>query len=195
MNEDILVMVIRKLKTAIKTYRDHGIGTVLRELVAKVLDVSEFVVMRRDMRALASDVQCEITFELKRIDDATLESFKNLPAPLPRHFEYRTQYGQRHCYGAYVNGKIQALMWVLFKEDNGLCVNTWHYLLADEAIITDVWDHPHYRGIGLIHVAMERIIKHLEKNGIHYGYEYTWHGNERAKCSYQKLNFHTIGKV
>ena len=188
-------MWVKKIKTAARVFREDGAKRVLRDLIEKVIDISDFVVMRRDLATSSPRVQCSIPFELRRIDDDTFEKFTGLPPPFPRHYQYRAEYGQRNCYGAYIRDDIGALLWVMFKADNGRSVNTWRYLKADEARIADVWAHPTYRGTGLIHVAMERMIGFLGQQGIRYVYVFTWQGNERAKRLYQKLGFDIIGKV
>ncbi|MBN4079058.1 GNAT family N-acetyltransferase [Beggiatoa alba] len=187
--------LLRKIKSAGRTYRDHGLGALTREIAEKIIDVSEFIVMRRDMLMDSPESDCKLQFELKRIDNATFESFKEKSNPFPRHFEYHSEYGQRYCYGVYVGDEIGALMWILFREDNDKCVNTWRYLLSDEARIADVWAHPKYRGTGLIHTAMERMINFVGSLGIRYTYVFTWQGNERAIHVYQRRGFTIIGNV
>lgn len=187
--------VLRKIRNQRRVLSQEGVGGVVRALPKKIVNVSEFVVLRRDLRGSSPEVHCELSFELRRIDDATLTTFKDLPAPFPRHYQYRFLYGQRNCYGAMLDGKIGALFWPSFAADNERVVNRWRYLLPDEARIGSIWADCRFRGTGLMDVCLERFFQYFAETGYRYVYAFTWIGNKSARKLHGRLGFENVGKV
>jgi ribosomal protein S18 acetylase RimI-like enzyme len=118
-----------------------------------------------------------------------------MPVPFPRHHEYRTIYGMRHCYAAWVGEAIGALMWPAFMVDNKLSVNRWRDLMPDEARIGNIWASPAYRSTGLMDAAIERLASVIAGAGFRYLYAFTWVGNEASRKLHRRRGFEDVATV
>ena len=150
---------------------------------------------QRELTLAAPEVDCRISFELKKIDDTEFQKFKDWPHPFPRHYQYRFLYGQKTCYGAYVDGGIGALVWIVLPTDNDQVVNRWRYLLRDEVRIADYWADPQYRGTGLIDESIERLLEYCAQSGMRYAYISPGADNEPSKRLCLRRGFQLIGTV
>lgn len=184
-----------KLQSALALYRERGLVGVTSEAVGRVFERTEFVALQRDLRQPVPPVRCVVEFQLRRIDDVTFSRFKDMPAPFCRHYQYRTEWRQRHCYGAFVGERICALMWPLFAADNNRLVTKWRYLLADEARISSIWADPEYRGTGLMASCIGKFAILLGAAGFHYLYAFTWVGNRSSIGLHAKLGFREVGRI
>lgn len=190
-----MVNAIKKLKALLEVYHREGVGGVLRRVGAHVYERTEFVALQRDLSFPVPEVQCPVAFELKSISADLFEQFKDMPPPFPRHYQYRQEYGQRRCYGSFVNGQVVALMWPLFQEDNERVVSKWRYLLADEARISSIWADPTYRGTGLMAASLERMFAYLKGHHFRYLYAFTWVENFSSIKLHEKLGFRVVSNV
>lgn len=177
------------------TYRDRGAGGLLRAALDRIYERTEFVAMQRDLRHPTAPPHCTLDFELRQIDDARLERFKDLPYPFSRHYQYRFEQGQRRCYGALVGDQIVALMWPLFAADNPRLVTRWRYLLPDEARISSIWADPRVRGTGLMAACIERFATYVRAHGFCYLYAFTWVNNQASIRLHERLGFRTVGRI
>lgn len=185
----------RKLLSAQVIWQEEGFRGLVSEIVNYVYDKTENVLFQRDLMLTAPEVKCSVSFQLKRIDDTTFQKFKDMPAPFPRHCQYRFLYGQKTCYGAYIGGDIKALMWVLLHTDNDHMVNRWRYLLPDEVRLADYWADPHYRGTGLIDEAIEQVLDFCAQRGKRYAYISPGADNEPSKRLCTRRGFTMIGRI
>lgn len=176
-------------------YRVHGISGIATRLLRTVGDRTAFVVLQRDLNDPVDPPRCSVAFEMRRIDNATLESFAGMPAPFPRHLQYRRLYGQRSCYGAYVEGRILGLMWPVFQADNRLVLSRWRDLWPDEARLSSIWIDPTLRGTGLMAACLERFAAHVRRHGFRYLYAFTWEHNEASKKLHLRRGFRLVGKA
>jgi RimJ/RimL family protein N-acetyltransferase len=176
-------------------YREQGMSGIATRLLSAVGERTEFVVLQRDLTVPVDPARCAVAFEMRRIDDATLESFGGMPAPFPRHLQYRRRYGQRQCYGASVDGRIVGLMWPVFQADNRLTVSRWRDLWADEARLSSIWIDPALRGTGLMAACLERFALHVARHGFRYLYAFTWEGNEASKRLHLRRGFRLVGRA
>jgi len=184
-----------KLRSARGIWREGGFSRLISEVVGYVYDTTENVMFQRHLTLAAPEVKCRLSFQLKKIDDTTFQKFKDMPAPFPRHYQYRFLYGQKTCYGAYIGGDIKALMWVVLHTDNYQVVNRWRYLLRDEVRIADYWADPHYRGTGLIDEAIERLLDYCAQRGRRFAYISPGADNESSKRLCIRRGFKMIGTV
>jgi GNAT superfamily N-acetyltransferase len=176
-------------------YREHGLSGIATRLLHVVGERTEFVVLQRDLTVPVDAPHCSVAFAMRRIDDATLESFAAMPAPFPRHLQYRRRHGQRNCYGAYVEGRIVGLMWPVFQADNRLVVSRWRDLWPDEARLSSIWIDPALRGTGLMAACLERFALHVARHGFRYLYAFTWEHNEASKRLHLRRGFRLVGKA
>ena len=151
--------------------------------------------MQRDLTRSRPSIKCSIPFELRKLDDDAILRFKQMPPPFPRHYQYRYEGNLRHCYAAFHNEKIVALMWPFCKKDNEHMVTKWRFLLEDEARISNIWADPDYRGTGLMAACIELFANHLEIKGYRYLYCFTWENNHASIKLHKKLGFHITGKI
>ena len=185
----------RKLRSAQGIWREGGAPALISEILNYVYDKTENVLFQRDLSLTAPEVKCRLSFQLKKIGGTTFQKFKDMPDPFPRHYQYRFLYGQRTCYGAYIDGDIKALMWVLLHADNYHVVNRWRYLLCDEVRIADYWADPHFRGTGLIDEAIERVLDYCAQRGKRYAYISPGADNEPSKRLCIRRGFKMIGRI
>ena len=176
-------------------YRQHGVSGIVTRLLRAVGERTEFVVLQRDLTLPVDTPRCSVAFEMRRIDDATLESFAGMPAPFPRHLHYRRRYGQRNCYGAHAEGRIVGLMWPVFMADNRLVVSQWRDLWPDEARLSSIWIDPALRGTGLMAACLERFALYVGRHGFRYLYAFTWQKNEASKKLHLRRGFRIVGKA
>lgn len=187
--------LMTRLASALSTYREAGFSGLAKEVAGKVVERTEFVAMQRDLALPAPEVGCKVAFEIRRVNDEVLSGFRSMPEPFPRHYEYRLQYDQRHCYGAWIGDRIVALMWPFFQADNEAMVTQWRFLLPDEARVSNIWADPEYRGTGLMAACIERFAAHLRGAGIRYLYCFTWVQNHASIKLHEKLGFRTVGRI
>ena len=176
-------------------WRAEGFGGLAAGVTRRTYDRTEFVVFQRDLRKPTAPSPSRVPFELRRVDDAQLERFGTMPAPFPRHREYRVVYGQRHCYAAHVGDRMAALMWPLVQADNRRVVSRWRHLLEDECRLGSIWADPAVRGTGLIDACLERFAELFAARGFRYMYEFTWVGNTAAQRLYLRRGFKDVGRV
>ena len=177
------------------TWRAEGLRGLAAGVSRRAYDRTEFVVLQRDLRSPSAPVVSRVPFELRRVDDAQLERFGAMPAPFPRHREYRVVYGQRHCYAAHVGDRIGALMWPLVQADNRRVVSRWRYLLEDECRLGSIWADPAVRGTGLMEACLERFAEHFAARRFRYMYGFTWVGNTAAQRLHLRRGFKNVGRV
>jgi GNAT superfamily N-acetyltransferase len=187
--------LLSKVRRVPEIYAAQGLGGVARAVADRLIDYTEFVVFLRDLREDAPPALCTLEFTLRRVDDALFERFREMPTPFPRHREYRTIYGMRHCYAAWVGEEIGALIWPAFQADNERIINRCRVLLPDEARIANVWASPAYRGTGLIDATFERLVSVIAMGGFRYLYVFTWVGNEAAKKLYRRRGMVEVATV
>ncbi len=187
--------LLDKVKRVPEIYSAHGLRGVARAVADRFVDHTEFVVFLRDLRVEAPPAACALSFQLRRADDALFQRFRAMPAPFPRHSEYRSIFGMRHCYTAWVGEEIGALLWPAFQADNRRIINRCRVLLPDEARIANVWASPAYRGTGLIDAAFERLVAVIADAGFRYLYVFTWVGNEAAKKLYRRRGMREVATV
>jgi ribosomal protein S18 acetylase RimI-like enzyme len=187
--------LLSKVRRVPEIYAAQGLGGVARAVADRLIDYTEFVVFLRDLREDGPPASCAVDFTLRRVDDALFERFREMPAPFPRHREYRTIYGMRHCYAAWVGEEIGALIWPAFQADNELIINRCRVLLPDEARIANVWASPAYRGTGLIDATFERLVSVIAEGGFRYLYVFTWVGNDAAKKLYRRRGMREVATV
>jgi len=186
------IKLIRKIQSHL---REHGLLGLWREALSRVYERTEFVVMQRDLRDPPMEVRCAVPFLLRRIGDDEISRFKDMPAPFPRNYQYRFDYGQRHCYGAFVGDRIVALMWPVFHADNKRVVSRWRLLLPDEARLSSIWADPEFRGTGLMDACIEKFAVFLKEQGYRYLYAMTWVGNESSIRLHKRRGFVIAGKA
>lgn len=184
--------VVARLASA---WRAEGLRGLAAGVSRRAWDRTEFVVFQRDLRERPVPAASRVPFELRRVDDAQLERFRTMPAPYPRHREYRVVYGQRHCYAAHVGAGISALMWPLVQADNRKVVSRWRHLLEDECRLGSIWADPAVRGTGLVDACLERFAEYFATRGFRYMYEFTWVGNTSAQRLYLRRGFKDVGRV
>ena len=187
--------ITRKLKTVSAIYDNQGLRGLSKEMLSRFCECSEFVALQRDLTLAAPEIHCDLLFQLKRIDDATFQQFKHMPYPFSRHYQYRVEYGQRSCYGAFIGDHIAALMWPLLQADNATMVSKWRYLLPDEARISSIWTDPQYRGSGLMGACIEKFATYLKAHGFRYLYAFTWVENYASIRLHEKLGFQNVGSI
>lgn len=176
-------------------WRTEGLNGLAAGVTRRAYDRTEFVVFQRDLRNPLAPAVSRVPFELRRVDDAQFERFGTMPAPYPRHREYRVVYGQRHCYAANLGDRIGALMWPLVQADNRRVVSRWRHLLEDECRLGSIWADPGVRGTGLIDACLERFADLFAARGFRYMYEFTWVGNTAAQRLYLRRGFKDVGRV
>lgn len=187
--------LLDKVKRVPQIYSAQGFGGVARAVGERLFEYTEFVVFLRDLKVEPPPARCALGFDLRRVDDALFERFRDMHAPFPRHREYRTIYGMRHCYAAWIGEEIGALIWPAFQADNERIINRCRVLLPDEARIANVWASPAYRGTGLIDAVFERLVSVIARGGFRYLYVFTWAGNEAAKKLYRRRGMAEAGRV
>jgi len=170
----------------------YGLAT---DALGRVCRRTEFVALQRDLLQSIAPMSCRVSYELRRIDDATLHGFRDMPFPFSRHYQYWVEWRQRQCYGAFVGERIVALMWPLFSADNDQLVTKWRYLLPDEARISSIWTDPEYRGTGLMACCIEKFAALLRSAGFRYLYAFTWVGNHSSIGLHKKLGFQVVGRI
>lgn len=180
---------------AASAWRREGLRGLAEGLSRRVCHRTEFVVFQRNLGEPGIPASSRVAFELRRVDEALFDRFRDMPAPFPRHRAYRLVYGQRRCYAAWVGERIAALMWPLFQADNRLVVSRWRYLLEDECRLGSIWADPAFRGTGLIDACLEQFAEHLAERGFRYMYEFTWVGNASAQRLYHRRGFKDVGRV
>jgi ribosomal protein S18 acetylase RimI-like enzyme len=183
------------LAKAVSAWRAEGLRGLTAGVTRRAYDRTEFVVFQRNLRTPPAPAASRVSFELRRVDDVLLERFGTMPAPYPRHREYRVVYGQRHCYAAHVGDRISALMWPLVQADNRRVVSRWRFLLEDECRLGSIWADPAIRGTGLIDACLERFAELFAARGFRYMYEFTWVGNTAAQRLYLRRGFKDVGRV
>jgi ribosomal protein S18 acetylase RimI-like enzyme len=176
-------------------WRAEGFRGLAAGVARRAYDRAEFVVLQRDLRKPMAPSPSRVPFELRRVDDAQLERFGAMPAPFPRHREYRVVYGQRHCYAALVGDRIGALMWPLVQADNRRVVSRWRYLLEDECRVGSIWADPAFRGTGLMDACLERFAEFFAARRFRYMYGFTWVGNTAARRLHGRRGFQEVGRV
>jgi RimJ/RimL family protein N-acetyltransferase len=187
--------MLEKIRRIPAVYAKEGLGGIGRAVTGRLFEHIEFVVAQRDLMLPPVQASCGLSFHLQRADDALFERLKRMPAPLPRHFEYRTVYGMRNCYAAWVGDDLGAVMWPVFQADNQRMVTRWRYLLPDEARVSNIWASPKYRGTGLIDACFERFEKLFRAAGFRYFYTFTWVGNHASRRLSARRGYQEVGSV
>ncbi len=187
--------MLEKLRRIPDVYAKQGFGGLGRAVAGSLFEYTEFVAAQRDLRLPPVPASCNLSFHLRRVDDAVFEQFKSMPAPLPRHFEYRAVYGMRNCYAAWIGGDLGAVMWPVFEADNRRMVTCWRYLLPDEARVSNIWASPTYRGTGLIDACFERFETLFRAAGFRYFYTFTWVGNRASRKLSARRGYREVGSV
>jgi len=190
-----LVKILEKIKRVPALYAKEGLGGLGRTFAGHLVEHTEFVVTQGDLTRPPIHAFCSLPFQIRRADDALLERFRSMPAPLPRHFEYRTVYGMRNCYAAWIGNEIGAVMWPVFQADNLRMVTRWRYLLPDEARVSNIWASPAYRGTGLIDACFERFESLFRAAGFRYFYTFTWVGNHASRRLSERRGYREVGSV
>jgi RimJ/RimL family protein N-acetyltransferase len=189
------MLLRKKLGSAVRVLQEQGGRALVREIAGKIFDRTVFVAIQRDLKIKWKPVKCEIPFELMKLNDETIRSFKNMPEPFPRHYQYRFEYGLRQCYAAVHNDKIVALMWPFNITDNAHMVTKWRFLLADETRVSNIWADPAYRGTGLMPACIECFALLFKSAGYRYMYCFTWEHNQASIRFHEKLGFRVVGKI
>jgi hypothetical protein len=187
--------LLDRIKRIPAVYAEVGIRGLTRALADRIFEHTEFIVLQRDLRQPPLPVRCRLSFQLRRVDDALLQRFREMPEPFPRHFEYRTAYGMRHCYAAWVGHEIAGLMWPVFQADNARLVTRWRYLLPDEARLASIWVSPACRGTGLIDVCYARFEAITADAGFRYFYTFTWIGNHGSRKLSLRRGFREVASI
>ncbi len=187
--------MLEKLKRIPATYKQESLRGLGRAVADQVFDHVEFVAAQGDLRQPPRPARCSLTFELRRVDASLFEQFRTMPAPFPRHFEYGSVYGMRHCYAASVGQDMAALMWPVFQADNTRMVTRWRYLLPDEARLASIWVSPAYRGTGLIDACYARFEALCGGAGFRYFYTFTWIGNHGSRKLSARRGFREVGSI
>lgn len=178
-----------------RAYAEGGLRGILRSAASHVYERTEFVAAQRDLLKPPPDLRCALAFDLRRVDDRQLDSFRTMPSPFNRHWDYRFTYGMRRCYAAYTDGRVVALMWPVFEADNRLIVTRWRYLLPDEARISNAWADRSVRGTGLIAVAYERLTRVIAAAGFRYIYGFTWINNHASRKFQARMGYNEVGNI
>lgn len=179
----------------ISLYREQGLRGIWKEALGRIYERTDFVILRRDLAEPLAEARCSVPFILRRVGDGEIARFREMPAPFPRHYQYRHEYGQRHCYGAFVGDRIAALMWPLFEADNRRVVSPWRILWPDEARLSSIWADPEFRGTGLMDACLEKFAACLKGRGYRYLYASTWIGNESSIRLHRRRGFEVAGKA
>jgi len=187
--------MLEKIRRIPAVYAKEGLGGIGRALAGRLLEHTEFVAAQRDLRLPPVPAKCGLSFHIQRVDDALFERFKSMPAPLPRHYEYRFVYGMRNCYAAWVGTDLAAVMWPVFQGDNRRMVTRWRYLLPDEARVSNIWASPAYRGTGLIDACFERFERLFSAAGFRYFYTFTWIENHASRRLSARRGYREVGSV
>ena len=187
--------ILEKLRRIPSVYAEEGLGGLGRAVAGRFFEHTEFVATQRDLSLPPPPTSCTLSFQLRRVDDAQFERFKTMPAPLPRHFEYRFRYGMRNCYAAWIGDDIGAVMWPVFQVDNTTTVTRWRYLLPDEARVSNIWASPKFRGTGLIDACFERFENLFREAGFRYAYTFTWVGNHGSRKLATRRGYREVGTI
>jgi len=187
--------VLEKIRRIPAVYAKEGLGGLGRAVAGRLIEHTEFVAAQRDLREPPLPARCSLAFEIRRVDDVLFERFRSMPAPLPRHFEYRFVYGMRNCYAAWVGDDLGAVMWPVFAADNRRTVTRWRFLLPDEARVSNIWASPAYRGTGLIDACFERFERLFAAAGFRYFYTFTWVGNHASRKLSARRGYREVGTI
>jgi RimJ/RimL family protein N-acetyltransferase len=187
--------LLEKISRIPQVYAQEGFGGLSRTLAGRIVEHTEFVGAQLDLRSPLRPAQCALAFELRLVDDALFERFRTMPAPFPRHYEYRAMYGMRRCYGAWVGEEIGCLVWPVFQADNKRMVTRWRYLLPDEARLASIWASPKFRGTGLIDACYARFERIFRDGDFRYFYTFTWVGNRASRRMSARRGMHEVGSI
>ena len=185
------MILLDKARRVPEIYSAEGASGVARAVV----EHARFAVFLRDLTLEAPPARCELSFRLRRADPALLDRFREMPEPFPRHSEYRSIYGMRHCYAAWIGEEIGALIWPAFQADNRRMINRCRDLLPDEARIANIWTSPAYRGTGLVDASFERLAATVAAAGFRYLYVFAWVDNEAARRLYLRRGLRDVSSV
>jgi len=187
--------LFEKIRRIPEIYAQERLGGLARALAGRIYEHTEFVGAQCDLRRPPLPAQCALAFELRLVDEPLFERFRTMPAPFPRHFEYRAVYGMRRCYAAWVGEEIGCLVWPVFQADNKTMVTRWRYLLPDEARLASIWASPKFRGTGLIDACYARFETLFRDAGFRYFYTFTWIGNHSSRKLSARRGLHEVGSV
>lgn len=187
--------MLERIRRIPSVYAQEGLGGLGRNVADRIFEHVEFVATQRDLRFPPLPVRCSLLFQIRRVDEALLERFRQMSEPFPRHFAYRANYGMRHCYAAWVGQDIGVLMWPVFQADNTRMVTRWRYLLPDEVRLASIWVSPEYRGTGLIDACYARFESLFREAGFRYFYTFTWVGNHGSRKLSSRRGFREVGSI
>lgn len=187
--------ILERIRRIPAVYAQEGLGGLRRRAADRIFEHVEFVAAQRDLRPPPLPARCSRSFQIRRVDATLLERFRQMPDPFPRHFEYRANYGMRHCYAVWVDQDIGALMWPVFQADNRRMVTRWRYLLPDEVRLASIWVSPAQRGTGLIDACYARFESLFRDAGFRYFYTFTWVGNHGSRRLSARRGFREVGSI
>jgi len=188
------VLPLRKFQTVCEVMRRSGVSGLLRELTAKIVTVECYLAFRVQLREVSPDADCEISVALRRAQDADFGRFRGLPAPFPRHAEFREKFGIDQCYIGFVNDDIAHLAWIYYPHDSKHQPTRFRRLRSDEVAIANCVTLPAFRGRGVFPAVLRQLLAKLKSEGYRHCYSYIEVGNAPSQRAVAKVGFRPVGK-
>jgi RimJ/RimL family protein N-acetyltransferase len=186
--------VLRKLHTAGRMLRSGELSELIRSLSGKLLTVETYLAYRIDLAGVPPQPANNLPLALRRAVDADFRSFRNLPAPFPRHAEFREKFGLDQCYIGTIDGEIAHLAWIYYPGESNRHPTRFRRFRSDEVAIANCVTLPRFRGKGVYPAVIRQLLPQLRSEGYRYCYMYIDVENLASRRGVEKVGFAPAGK-
>jgi RimJ/RimL family protein N-acetyltransferase len=185
---------VSKLQSAYDVLRSAGVSGLLKELSAKVVTVETYLAYHLDLRGVPPDPNGEIVVAVRRAQDADYREFRRLPAPFPRHAEFRDKFGLDQCYIGFLNHEIAHLAWIYYPHEAMRHPTPFRRLRPDEVAIANCVTLPAFKGRGVYPAVLRQLLAQLQSEGYRQCFMYIDAGNNPSQRGVIKVGFKPVGR-
>jgi RimJ/RimL family protein N-acetyltransferase len=185
---------VRKLQNAYDVLRSAGVSGLLRELTAKVVTVEIYLAYHVALCGVLPNPAGEIAIMVRRAEDADFREFRCLPAPFPRHAEFREKFGLDQCYMGFVDDEIAHIAWIYYPHEAKRHPTRFRRLRSDEVAIANCVTLPAFRGRGVYPAVLRQLLARLQSEGYRHCYMYIDAGNEPSRRGVMKVGLAPVGR-
>jgi len=185
---------LRKFQNAYDVLRSAGVGGLLKELTAKVVTVEHYLAYHLKLSEVPPNRTGEIAIAVRRAQDADFSDFRRLPAPFPRHAEFRDKFGLDQCYIGVLDKEIAHLAWIYYPHEAKRHPTPFRRLRPDEVAIANCVTLPAFRGRGVYPAVLRQLLAQLQSEGYRHCFMYIDAGNDPSQRGVMKMGFKPVGR-
>lgn len=157
--------------------------------------IEKYIALRKDLSLPDPGINFSIDLEIREAKKEEIETFKNMPPPFPRHYEYYKIHGLKHCYLSLCEKRIVFIGWIQYPEEFVSFVLKLRKLKPHETEINHVFTLEGYRGKNIFPKVLDTLCKKLRNDGFKHVYAFVLQENASSIKGLRKAGFNQVGKV